>query len=205
MAHHTSAPFCWPKQVTRSAPIPAGRAHTPPLNGWSREVSRQGDCYRGVINCAHECQQSVRTANIIFLLVVDLVELHTLMKHSDSTSKFLIPRELGKQSMQPSVTLLQVTNISRAPTVPAPHSVGPGGCREITALCSPGAQPRTGRGGVTERLWEFLGEVIFGLKLKFTEREGSGVYPRDLEVKMVVFSGKRAACREGQAWVLKDT
>lgn len=98
MAHHTSAPFCWPKQVTRSAPIPAGRAHTLPLNGRSREVSTQGDCYRGVNNCAHECQKPVRTANIIFLLVVDLVQLHTLMKHSDSTSKFLIPRELGKQN-----------------------------------------------------------------------------------------------------------
>lgn len=42
-----------------------------------------------------------------------------------------------------------------------------------------------------------------------TEKEvggGGGVYPRDLEaVKMVVFSGKRAACREGQTWVVKDT
>lgn len=35
---------------------------------------------------------------------------------------------------------------------------------------------------------------------------GGGMYPRDLEaVKMVLFSGKRAACREGQTWVVKDT
>lgn len=79
----------------------------------------------------------------------------------------------------------------------------------MAVLCSPGAQPRTGRGGATERLWEFLGVVLFGLKLQFYKKRrkwGGGVYPRDLEaVKMVVFSGKRAACREGQTWVVKDT
>lgn len=79
-------------------------------------------------------------------------------------------------------------------------------------LCTPGAQPsgrirlRTGRGDATKLLWEFQGGVIFGLKLEFYRKRRKGVYPRDLEaVKMVVFTGKRAACREGQTRVVKDT
>lgn len=36
--------------------------------------------YREVINCGHERQQPIGAANMIFPLIVDLVQFHTLTK-----------------------------------------------------------------------------------------------------------------------------